>query len=298
MDYDKQQQPSPALDVKKSVPWLIWLIFFSVLNETVFNVATPGIARQFALQPSAISMVLTGFSVVFGVGSVVYGRLADIYSLRRLILIGLSIYSGGSLFGFAAHEWYPAVIAARVVQGAGASSMAGIIMVMVVRYFAPKDRGKMFGIIGSTVAFSEGIGPVVGGFVAGRYHWSLLFLIPVLSLAALPYLLRRLPNEPRKPGKLDIPGALALAGGLACLILFLTYLKWIWLLLGAALLAVFALHIVRTEEPFIEPRLLRNRPFVGGVLAGSVMLAAGMGLIFMIPLMLSHVHHLAADGIG
>ena len=89
------------LDVKKTLPWILFLIFFAVLNETVFNVSIPAIAAQFGLSPTGVSWMMTTFIVFFGVGSVVFGRLSDLFSLKRLISIGIGIYALGSAVGFA-----------------------------------------------------------------------------------------------------------------------------------------------------------------------------------------------------
>lgn len=287
-----------ALNVKKSVIWFIFIIFFSVLNETVFNVATPEIAADFGLEPSEVSLIVTSFATVFSIGSVVYGKLSDLYSLKKLLLIGLLLYCGGSLLGLLAHASYPAVIAARIVQGLGCSSVAGLIMVIVIRYFAVNDRGKMFGIIGSTVAFSEGVGPVIGGLVAGHYHWSLLFVFPLFTLFSLPYVLKVLPDEPSRKGSIDGFGAGLLTVGLAAFIMFWTDLHWLYLLVSGVFVGWFALHIRRVGQPFIEPSLFANRAFIGGICSGIALFGAAMGVLFMMPLMLSHVHHLTSDAIG
>ncbi|MGO4271587.1 tetracycline resistance MFS efflux pump, partial [Paenibacillus sp. TAF58] len=50
-----------VIDAKKAVPWIIFLIFFAVLNETVFNVSTPAIAKQYAITPTGVSWILTTF---------------------------------------------------------------------------------------------------------------------------------------------------------------------------------------------------------------------------------------------
>ncbi|HAS52805.1 MAG TPA: MFS transporter, partial [Nitrospiraceae bacterium] len=59
-------------------------IFFSVLNGTMFNVSLPDIARQFHLLPSQVSWVVSGYIVIFAIGSVTYGRLADSSPVRNL----------------------------------------------------------------------------------------------------------------------------------------------------------------------------------------------------------------------
>jgi MFS transporter, DHA2 family, metal-tetracycline-proton antiporter len=107
---------------KKIVPWIAYLIFFSVLNETVFNVSTPKISQQFGLGPSGVGWMMTIFMVFFGIGSMIYGKLSDIF-------------------------------------------------VIIARYVSPEERGRIFGLIMSTVSFGVGLGP----FVAGSLHWSYLY---------------------------------------------------------------------------------------------------------------------------
>ena len=130
-------------DHRKLVPWIIYLIFFAVLNETVFNVSTPMIARQFSLSPSGVSWMMTIFMVFFGIGSIIYGRLADIFSLRTLIFVGVAVYNVGSLMGFALQSSYPLVIVARAVQGIGGSAIPALVFVVVARYFEPSERGDL-----------------------------------------------------------------------------------------------------------------------------------------------------------
>src|SRR2546421_4441516 len=181
------------MNLKKLVPWIIYLIFFAVLNETVFNVSTPMIAKQFSLTPSGVSWMMTIFMVFFGIGSVIYGKLSDIYSLRSLIIIGIVIYNVASIMGFALQFSYPLVIVARAIQGIGASAIPALVFVVVARYFAESERGKIFGFITSTVSLAIGLGPVIGGFVAGTFHWAYLFLIPLLILISIPFFRRELP---------------------------------------------------------------------------------------------------------
>lgn len=286
------------LKIEKALPWLVLIVFFGVLNETVFNVATPSIAQQFGLQPSGVSLVVTSFMIFFGVGSVVYGKLSDIYQIKRLIVIGLLIYCGGSLLGFLEHTNYVMVIVARIIQGAGGSAIAALIMVIIARYISPDDRGKAFGIVGSTVAFSEGIGPVVGGFISGNYHWSFLFIIPLFTLLAIPFFHKVLPDDIPCQGKVDVLGAALLVLGLAVFMLYFSEPNWFFIVIGFMFIALFVIHIRRIEQPFIEPALFMKRKFISGVLAGFILFSIGMGVLFMMPLMLSHVYQLSPDAIG
>ena len=285
-------------DRRKLVPWIVYLIFFAVLNETVFNVSTPIIARQFSLTPSGVSWMMTIFMVFFGIGSIIYGRLADIFSLRGLILVGIVIYNVGSVMGFALQFSYPLVVVARAVQGIGGSAIPALVFVVVARYFEPSERGRVFGFITSTVSFAIGLGPVLGGFVSGTLSWAYLFLIPTLMLISIPFFNRELPREPRREGSVDAIGAALVALTVGALIVFLNFSRWYYLAAFLGLLSLFVLRIRTARDPFIKPSLFRNVRFRSGVVVGFCLFAIVIGTIFLIPLMLSDLYHLSAGQIG
>ncbi len=287
-----------SLDVKKTVPWIIFIIFFAVLNETVFNVSTPVIARQFHLSASGVSWVMTTFIIFFGVGSVIYGKLSDIFSPKSLIVFGIIVYSTGSLIGFTFHFSYAIVIAARAIQGAGASAIPALVMVVVARYIPSDERGKVFGVITATVAFGIGVGPVIGGFVSGMLHWSLLFAVPLFTLISIPFFRKILPDEERRPGKVDIPGAVLLSGGIGSLMLFLTFARWYYLVLSLALLAGFVVDVLVSKNPFIDLVLLRNGIFRKRVYVGFIIFSVVTGVLFVVPLMLASVRGMTTGQIG
>ncbi len=287
-----------TLDVRKTLPWILYLIFFSVLNETVFNVSTPAISAAFRLSPSGVSWMMTTFIIFFGIGTVVFGRLSDLFGIKRLLSIGVVTYAAGSVLGFAFQGFYPLVLAARAIQGIGGSSLPALVMVIVARYFAPEVRGSLFGSIGSVIAFAALLGPVIGGFVSGRLGWAWLFLIPLLTLVALPFVNGILPHEEKRAGSIDLLGALLMALGLGSLILWLTYPDWPWLLAGIALLAGFTARIRSVSEPFIDPALFSNRPFRSAVLTSFVLFGAFMGIFFILPLVLHRQDGLDSSAIG
>ncbi|MGO9411257.1 MAG: MFS transporter [Spirochaetia bacterium] len=285
-------------DHRKLVPWIIYLIFFAVLNETVFNVSTPMIARQFSLSPSGVSWMMTIFMVFFGIGSIIYGRLADIFSLRTLIFVGVAVYNVGSLMGFALQSSYPLVIVARAVQGIGGSAIPALVFVVVARYFEPSERGKIFGFITSTVSFAIGLGPVLGGLVSGALSWAYLFLVPMLMLISLPFFGKELPHEPRRLGTVDVIGAALIALTVGALIVYLNFSRLSFLAAFLGLLALFILRIRTARDPFIKPSLFMNARFRSGVIVGFCLFSIVIGTLFLIPLMLSDVHHLTTSQIG
>jgi len=293
--------PAPTGFNLRSFSYLIvYVIFFAVLNETVFNVSTPKIAEQFHLQPSEVSWVVTTFIITFGIGQVIFGKLADLYDLRRLIVIGIVMYAGASLLGLLLQAWYPAVIVSRAIQGAGASAMPALTMIIVGRYFTQEQRGKLFGLFTSTASFAVGVGPVVGGYVSAYFHWSLLFLIPLFILAALPVFLRLLPRDEQRSGEgsVDILGAVLLGAAISSLVIYCTNPQWPYLLLSVAASVWFVVHVKRVPHPFVDPELFKQKRYRTGVIIGFLLFGSVMGIVFVVPLMLHAMHGLSTDDIG
>ncbi len=183
----------PAVQ-KKLIFLLSTIIFFSVLNTTMFNVSLPDIAQQFHLLPSQVSWVVSGYIIFFAIGSVTYGRLADTYSIKNLIMIGLALFNMGSLIGFLS-PWYPMLISARIVQATGCGAVPALGMLIAITYFPPGIKGRVLGVLASTVAFGAGIGPVLGGFITGTFHWRYLFILSTITLFTLPAFKRYLPDQ-------------------------------------------------------------------------------------------------------
>lgn len=287
-----------AGSIRKSLLWLSVLAVFSVLNETVFNVSLPDIAAQFEMEPSAANWVNTSFILSFAAGTAVYGKLSDVFGVKKLLLVGLSIYGGGSLIGLLFHYSFPALLAARFIQGAGISAIPGLIMVIVAGSIEQQHQGKAFGTIGSAVALGEGVGPIIGGLIAGYVHWSYLFVLPLMTMAALPFFLRTLPDEPARRRKLDVVGGLLFVLGIVAFALFTTTYDWRHIAISVVLFIGFGLRIRGAKEPFLEPALFQRKSFVAVVLAGGLVLGTVAGFVSMIPYMMRDVHQMATSVIG
>ncbi|MCM3762065.1 MFS transporter [Alkalihalobacillus oceani] len=282
---------------KKKLIFLICsVLLFSVMNGTMFMIAIPDIALSFSLSPSQVSWVVTGYIVIYAIGALMYGKLADIYPLKRLLTIGLSFFAFGSIFGFFAPN-FEGVILARIIQAAGASSIVALVFIVPIRYF-PEERGKVLGIVSSTMAFASGVGPVIGGFVAGALNWQYLFLISAFVLLTIPFFWKWMPDEQKNEGKVDILGAAFIAIAVATLILFITLFNW-WFLLGSILFfGLFTRRIMTHDNPFIRPDVFQNSSFRTTIFSGFLAIMTMFGMMFMLPLMLSEVNGLNTLYIG
>jgi DHA2 family metal-tetracycline-proton antiporter-like MFS transporter len=287
-----------GLNASKVIPLLSFCIFFNVLNGTMFNVAIPSIAEEFQLLPSQVSWVVAGYIILFAIGSVTYGKLADSYPVKNLITIGLILFNLGSLIGFLSN-WYPMLIAARLIQASGAAAVPALAMFIATRYFPANSRGRVLGVIASTVAFGSGIGPILGGFITGTFHWRFLFLFSLISFVAVFPFRKWLPAEKIKPAsKFDITGALLLGGGISFLLLSLTQPNTWYFPSSIVLLATFIVHIRRVKNPLIQPDLFRIAAYRNGLITGFLAVGTVFGMMLMIPLMLHEVNGLDSKQIG
>ena len=108
------------------------VLAFAVMNGTMFNVAIPDIAEDFNLQPSQVSWVITSFTTLFAIGTLIYGKLADLYSIRTLYTISLLLFSAGSFIGFLSPN-FETLIAARALQAMGAAAVPPLSFLVPLR---------------------------------------------------------------------------------------------------------------------------------------------------------------------
>ncbi|WP_298036250.1 MFS transporter [uncultured Desulfuromonas sp.] len=294
------QPPQGAAErpfARRLVALLCFTVFFSVLNGTMFNVAVPDIARQFALSPTEVSWVVTGYIVVFALGSVTFGKLADLYPLKNLITLGLLLFNAGALIGFFA-SWYPLLLVGRLVQASGGSAIPALSMIVATRFVPPERRGRVMGAVASTVAFAAGVGPIVGGYIGGALHWRYLFLLSTATLLAVPLYRRLLPAEKKGPDGFDLPGALLLGGGVVSLLLFVSELLWWAAPLAVLLLLLLVRHLRRAASPFVHPGLFRDRRYLAGLVAAFLAVGTIFGMMFHVPLLLRAQNGLGTEAIG
>jgi len=271
-------------------------VFLTVLNGTMFNVALPAISRDFTLSPAEVSWVVVGYIAVFAIGAATYGKLADIYPVRWLLPLGLGLFALGSILGFLSTN-YPLVIAARLIQAAGGAAVPALGMVVATRYFDPSRRGQALGLIASTVAFGGGIGPIAGGFITQYLGWHYLFLVSLLSLIALPFVLRYLPREERRQGTFDTPGAVFLAAGVSSVLLGIN-LNPLFLIVSVVSFVLFIRRVKQAPEPFVRVDLLQNKAFRSLLGIGFLVFFSVLGSFFILPLMLADLNRLQANVIG
>lgn len=263
----------------------------------MFNVAIPDIAREFVLVPSQVSWVVAAYMVTFALGSLIYGKLADSMPVRGLITLGLLLLNLGSLLGFIAHT-YPLVIAARVLQAIGGAAIPSLAMLVATRYFPRERKGRVLGVIAATVSVAAGVGPILGGFITDALGWRALFLMTLLTLAALPFLRTMLPPEKYRQRFLDLTGAALIAAGVGGLLIAVTQGRPLLALFSVGFLGLFIYRIRTVPEPFIDPTLFAISSYRNTLIVAALTTGSMFGVLFATPIILSHLWGLGAGEIG
>src|SRR5699024_1945770 len=107
----------------------LWFItLFASLNINMFNLGIPQLSEAFHLDSADASWIAAGYVLFTGISAIIFGKLADIYPTRRLMMIGIGLLTVGSLVGlFSQHYWM--VILGRMIQGMGAGAFPSVSMV-------------------------------------------------------------------------------------------------------------------------------------------------------------------------
>lgn len=287
-----------------------------VLDGTISNIALPYIQADLNVSQANLQWVVTGYALTFGGLLLLGGRLGDLYGRRRMFAIGLTLFAIASgLGGFAQNETM--LLLARGLQGAAAAITAPTALALITTTFpAGPRRQRAFGVYAAMGGIGAAVGLILGGWLTGLNPelfgtvvagWRLTFLIntPIGIAAAL--LTRPVLNESeRRPGQLDVPGALTATTGLIAVVYGLTRasetdstgaIAYGWtdggtllaLLGGLALLVAFVVIERRVKSPLLPFRILRNRSRATAFITMGLVPAAVFAMFFFLSLFVQRV---------
>ncbi|OME92945.1 MULTISPECIES: MFS transporter [Paenibacillus] len=291
---EHQQQPPSA---EKLIRILAFTMILSSMSATMFNIVLPEISKQFQLSFAQVSWVSSIYMLIYAIGSVIYGKLADTYKLKNLLTFGLLLFFVGSITGLSAQAYWM-VLLGRILQAAGAAVIPATAMIIPVRYFPAESRGRALGITATGLAIGSAIGPVVSALIVSVFHWRWLFCIPVLILVTLPLYRKYLGNEQGQGGRIDWLGGGLLAGTVALLLLAVTQGSWIYGFGSFMLFLLFLLRIRSAKVPFVQPRLFSNKSYSVGLMLAIFIVSVGYALPFLTPQLLANINGLAPGWIG
>jgi EmrB/QacA subfamily drug resistance transporter len=263
------------------------------IDATVIATAVPSIVADlggFAEFPWLFSVYLLAQAVTVPV----YGKLADVFGRKPVMLVGIGLFLVGSVLCGVAWSM-GTLIAFRAVQGLGAGAVQPMSMTIVGDLYSLQERAKVQGYIASVWAVSSVVGPTLGGVFSEYVSWRWIFLvnIPLCLIAAATIGRRFHERVDRRRPRIDYAGAGTLTVALTLLILGLLEggEAWAWaspagiavLGAGALLLGLFVVIERRAADPVVPLRLLRNRLLVATNLVAACVGAVLLGLTSFVP---------------
>lgn len=278
----------------------IWTfgLFIVVMNTTMFNVSIPSITADLRISADLASWIISSYSIGYALSTVIYSRLSDVASIRKLMTVGLLILGLSSVFGLFARD-FNSLLAARILQSAGAGAMSGLGLVLASRYIPANRRGKAIAMISAGSAMAFGLGPIAGGLISEYFGWNGLFAVTCLVLVVLPVLLRLLPQElPADGQSFDVWGAVLTVVNAASLLTAVTQQSVVWLTASVLSFAFHARHMKKAKNSFINPELLKQKGYGKLLTVGFCMLVLNLGNLFLMPLALAHLFDKSAMTIG
>ncbi|MDT4912648.1 MAG: hypothetical protein QOC66_1776 [Pseudonocardiales bacterium] len=292
----------PELDPRRWVALLTCCcaLFMTLLDVSVTNVALPSIGRATDATSAQLQWVVSGYTLAFGLVPVLAGRLGDDHGRRLMFQVGVVGFVATSMLAGLAPT-AGVLIAARVLQGVAGGLINPQVSGLVQQLFPGNERGRAFGVLGTTVGVGTALGPVLGGalIALGGEHegWRLVFFINVpIGIAVIMLSRRLLPRDPAGGRhRLDVLGAGYLGVATFCVLFAaveydaLHDRRLVWLALPALVLIVVFVRRERRltqsrSDPLVDLHLFRVPSYSSGVLLALVFFPAMAGLTLVLAL--------------
>ncbi|WP_234795192.1 MDR family MFS transporter [Hymenobacter arizonensis] len=302
-------------------------MFLGALDQTIVSTALPRIANELnGLE--RFTWVATAYLVASTALVPIYGKLADMYSRRKIEVTAVIIFLVGSMLCGLAGEFGPLpligdgmnqLVIFRAVQGLGGAGLFAMAFIIIADLFPPAERGRYQGFTGAVFGTSSVLGPFLGGFltdhgsnlIPGVEGWRLVFYVNLpLGLLALWFILTQMPAlRPRsQPKPFDYISAVLLMLGLVPLVtaLQLNKAEYGWtspftlglLAVAVTSLVAFVFRSLRHENPILDFSLFKNPVFRTANAALFLLGGAFLGIIIFEPLFMVNVLGASATRAG
>jgi EmrB/QacA subfamily drug resistance transporter len=292
--------PNGAADTIDRAVWVVGAVvvlgtIMSILDTTIINIALETLSVELGSDLVDVQWVVTVYLLAMGAVIPVTGWAARKFGSKRLYVVSLVLFVGGSaLCGIA--STLTELVLARVLQGVGGGMLLPLGQMMLAEAAGPKRMGRVLSLIGVPAMLGPIFGPMLGGLLLDNASWRWIFFINIpIGVVAVLAALRFLPrNDPQPTDRIDIPGFVLLTVGVPLLIYGLAEVgvtgtfgtaKVIGPIAGGvALLVIFTVHALRAKFPLLDMRLYARATYSSASVTMFCVAGALFGGMVLLPL--------------
>jgi EmrB/QacA subfamily drug resistance transporter len=282
---------------------LVCVAFFMVvLDVAIVNVALPSIQTDLEISQDTLQWIVTAYSLAFGGFLLLGGRAADLFGRRRVFMVGMALFTAGSLACALATSGTMLIIF-RAIQGFGGAIVSPATLAIISAAFrhGGAERNKAFGIWGGVAGSGAAAGVLLGGVLVEYLGWEWIFLVNVpvgIAIFALaPWLIAegRVEDADRR---VDPLAAVLVTAGLVSFVYamseapdagWLSGQTFLFTAIAVVLIAIFLWREVRTDAPLVPLWIFRLRPVTVANAVGALLGAAIFGGFFLLTLYMQQV---------
>ncbi|MGI1807427.1 MFS transporter [Pediococcus pentosaceus] len=275
------------------LPIILISYFMILLDNSIVFTSTVKIAADLSLSASELSWVTNAYALTFGGLLMIGGRSGDIFGRRNVFLIGLVIFSIGSLLvGLSTNGLM--IIAMRALQGIGSAILAPTTLALLMDSYRDQMRTRAIAYYGATGGLGASIGLVVGGLIASyaSWRWGFLLNVPV-GILMIVLTLKYIPASKKVEGKLDWLGSILSVLGITALVYGINGASHPvpMVMTGILLLILFVWQEKVSKHPITPLKLFKDRERSSAYIARFFFLGAMISYFFLTPQAMQQVYH-------
>lgn len=302
--YNKQYKLSEGGNMEnkktqKVMPFIMLAFILAGSLQEAFNICAPIIAEDFAVTSADVSLISSVAMLTMGVAYIFYTALSDFMSIKKLLIMGITISVIGSIGGLIFNQSFIMVVIWRAIQMAGGTCSSALLILTATKYLDEQTRMKYYGF--NTACFSGGqlFGILLGGLFASYIGWKTLFIIPILSLVSIPFIIKYLPEDSQSSEKkVDILGIMMMALLSLFVSLYFNELRIEYLIISAIIASIFLIYISKNKNAFISIDFFKNWKYMMVILVVLITYVTQGSYSFLFSFMTKDIYDIGVSTIS